>query len=209
VTAPFSPARRARVGVLVSGRGSNLQALLDACAAADFPAEVALVISNLPGVKALDRAEAAGVPHRVIPHRAYPSREAFDAELDRALRAAGVDIVCLAGFMRLLSAGFVTAWDGRMLNIHPSLLPAFPGLDTHRRALEAGVRLHGCTVHLVTPDLDAGPILVQAAVPVEDDDDEDRLAARVLEQEHQAYPRALRLLAEGKVRVEGKRAILS
>lgn len=209
MTASFSPARRARVGVLVSGRGSNLQALLDACAAADFPAEVALVISNVPGVKALDRAAAAGVPHRVIPHRDYPSREAFDAELDRALRAAGVDIVCLAGFMRLLSAGFVTAWQGRMLNIHPSLLPSFPGLDTHRRALEAGVRLHGCTVHLVTPDLDAGPILIQAAVPVEDDDDEDRLAARVLEQEHHAYPRALRLLAEGRVRVEGKRAILS
>jgi len=201
----FNPARRVRVGVLVSGRGSNLQALLDACAAPDYPAEVVLVISNVPGVQALDRAAAAGVAGAVIRHRDFPSREAFDAEIDRALRAAGVEIICLAGFMRLLSRGFVEAWQGRMLNIHPSLLPAFPGLDTHRRALEAGVRLHGCTVHLVTPDLDAGPILIQAAVPVEDEDDEDRLAARVLEQEHRAYPRALRWLAEGRVSVEGQR----
>lgn len=206
VVQPFSPARRAKVGVLVSGRGSNLQALLDACVAPTYPAEIALVISNVPGVQALDRATAAGVPSQVIRHRDFPSRETFDEALDQALRAAGVDLVCLAGFMRLLSPGFVARWQGRMLNIHPSLLPSFTGLDTHRRALEAGVRLHGCTVHLVTPELDAGPILIQAAVPVLDQDDEDSLAARVLEQEHHAYPRALRLLAEGRITVEGRRA---
>lgn len=184
------------VGVLVSGRGSNLQALLDACAEPGFPARIGLVISNIPGVYALERAEKAGVPTLVIPHKSFPSREAFDAAMDAALRAAGVEIVCLAGFMRLLTAGFVDGWRGRMINIHPSLLPAFKGLHTHRRALEAGVARHGCTVHLVTAELDDGPILVQAEVPVLPGDDEDSLAARVLEQEHKAYPQALRLLAE-------------
>ncbi len=200
---------RKKVGVLVSGRGSNLQALLDACADPAFPAEVALVISNVPGVYALERAAKAGVATRVIPHKPFPSREAFDAAVDAELRAAGIEIVCLAGFMRLLSAGFVEGWRGRMINIHPALLPAFKGLHTHERALEAGVRLHGCTVHLVTPDLDDGPILVQAAVPVLADDDADRLAARVLEQEHRIYPLALRLLAEGRVRVDGNRAAIA
>lgn len=199
---------RKRVGVLVSGRGSNLQALLDASADPAFPAEIALVISNVPGVLALERAHKAGVATAVIPHRDFPTREAFDAAMDRVLREAGIEIVCLAGFMRLLSSGFVAGWRGAMLNIHPSLLPSFKGLHTHRRALEAGVKLHGCTVHLVTPDLDDGPILVQAAVPVEDDDDEDSLAARVLEQEHRAYPLALRLLAEGRVTVDGNRALI-
>ncbi len=200
---------RKKVGVLVSGRGSNLQALLDACADPAFPAEVALVISNVPGVYALERAAKAGVATRVIPHKPFPSREAFDAAVDAELRAAGIEIVCLAGFMRLLSAGFVEGWRERMINIHPALLPAFKGLHTHERALEAGVRLHGCTVHLVTPDLDDGPILVQAAVPVLADDDADRLAARVLEQEHRIYPLALRLLAEGRVRVDGNRAAIA
>jgi len=199
---------RKKIGVLVSGRGSNLQALLDACADPAFPAEIVLVISNVPGVLALERAEAAGVATAVIPHRDYPSREAFDAAMDRVLRAAGIDIVCLAGFMRLLSSDFVAGWRGAMLNIHPSLLPSFKGLHTHRQALDAGVKLHGCTVHLVTPDLDDGPILIQAAVPVRDDDDEHSLAARVLEQEHVAYPQALRLLAEGRVTVEGNRALI-
>lgn len=195
-----------KVGVLVSGRGSNLQALLDAAADPAFPAEIALVISNVPGVYALERAAKAGVPTQVIPHKQFASREAFDAAMDAALRAAGVEIVCLAGFMRLLSTGFVQGWAGAMINIHPALLPSFKGLHTHQRALDAGVKLHGCTVHLVTPELDDGPILVQAAVPVLAGDDADTLAARVLEQEHRAYPLALRLVAEGKVTVDGPRA---
>lgn len=197
-----------KVGVLVSGRGSNLQALLDACADPSFPAEISLVISNVPGVYALERAEKAGVPTLTIPHKGFPSREAFDAEMDKALRAAGIEIVCLAGFMRLLSTPFAEGWRGRMINIHPALLPSFKGLHTHRRAIEAGVKLHGCTVHLVTPELDDGPILVQKAVPVLSQDDEDTLAARVLEQEHKAYPEALRLLAEGRVTVDGNRALI-
>lgn len=190
---------RRKVGVLVSGRGSNLQALLDAAADPAYPAEIVLVISNVPGAYALERAAKAGVATQVVPHKDYASREAFDAALDAALRAAGVEIVCLAGFMRLLTPGFVGGWAGRMLNIHPSLLPSFKGLHTHQRAIEAGVKLHGCTVHLVTPDLDDGPILVQAAVPVLPGDDNDTLAGRVLEQEHVAYPLGLKLLAEGRV----------
>lgn len=199
---------RAKVGVLVSGRGSNLQALIDACADPAFPAEIVLVISNVPGVYALERAERAGIATRTIPHKGFASREAFDQAMDAELRQAGVEIVCLAGFMRLLSAPFTEGWAGRMINIHPALLPSFKGLHTHRRALDEGVKLHGCTVHLVTPDLDAGPILVQAAVPVLPDDTEDSLAARVLEQEHRCYPLALKLLAEGKVHVDGNRAVI-
>lgn len=196
-----------KVGVLVSGRGSNLQALIDAIAAdPTFPAEIVLVISNVAGAYALERAAKAGIPTRTIPHKDFPSREAFDSVMDAELRAAGVEIVCLAGFMRLLSTAFTQGWAGRMINIHPALLPSFKGLHTHQRALEAGVKLHGCTVHLVTPELDDGPILVQAAVPVLPDDDSDTLAARVLEQEHRAYPLALRLVAEGKVTVNGLRA---
>jgi len=197
-----------KVGVLVSGRGSNLQALLDAAKDPAFPAEIALVISNIPGVYALERAARAGVPTEVIPHKEFPSREAFDAAMDARLRAAGVDFVCLAGFMRLLTKGFVEGWQGRMINIHPSLLPSFKGLHTHERAIEAGVKLHGCSVHLVTPELDDGPLLVQAAVPVLPTDTPDTLAARVLEQEHKAYPLALKLLAEGKVTVDGIRAVV-
>lgn len=197
-----------KVGVLVSGRGSNLQALLDAAADPAFPAEIALVISNIADVYALERAAKAGVPTMVIPHKGFASREDFDAAMDAALRAAGVDIVCLAGFMRLLTKGFVEGWAGRMINIHPSLLPSFKGLHTHERAIEAGVKLHGCTVHLVTPELDDGPILVQAAVPVLAGDSADDLAGRVLEQEHRAYPLALRLLAEDKVVVDGPRAVV-
>lgn len=199
---------RKKVGVLVSGRGSNLQALLDACQDPAFPAEIALVISNVPGVYALERAEKAGVPTKVIPHKGHPSREAFDAVMDAALREAGVEIVALAGFMRLLSASFVEGWRDRLVNIHPALLPSFKGLHTHERAIEAGVRLHGCTVHLVTPELDDGPIIAQAAVPVLPTDTPDALAARVLEQEHRIYPLALRLLAEGRVTVDGNRALV-
>lgn len=198
-----------KVGVLVSGRGSNLQALMDAIAADPaFPAEIVLVISNVAGAYALERATKAGIATRTISHKDFPSREAFDSAMDAELRAAGVEIVCLAGFMRLLSTAFTQGWAGRMINIHPALLPSFKGLHTHQRAIDAGVKLHGCTVHLVTPELDDGPILVQAAVPVLADDTADTLAARVLEQEHKAYPLALRLVAEGRVRIEGNRALV-
>ena len=195
---------RLKVAVLISGRGSNLQALLDACAEPGFPAEIVLVISNIAGAYGLERAKLAGVPSLVIDHKAYPTREAFDADMDKAIRAAGAELICLAGFMRLLSQGFSEAWNGKMINVHPALLPSFKGLHTHRKALEAGVKLHGCTVHFVTPELDDGPIIVQAAVPVLSTDDEDTLAHRVLEQEHKAYPLALKLVAEGRVTVEGR-----
>ncbi len=190
---------RKRTAVLISGSGSNLQALLDAAAAPGYPAEIALVISNKPEAYGLQRAAQSGVPTRVILHTDYPSREAFDAALQAALVEARIELVCLAGFMRLLSAGFVEAWAGRMLNIHPSLLPAFPGLHTHRRALEAGVTVAGCTVHFVTPGCDEGPIVAQAQVPVLPGDTEESLAARILAEEHQLYPQALRALAEGRL----------
>jgi phosphoribosylglycinamide formyltransferase-1 len=199
---------RLKVGVLISGRGSNLQALLDACADPAFPAEIVLVVSNNRDALGLERAQRAGVPTEIVPHRDFPSREAFDAALDTALRRAGVELVCLAGFMRLLTDRFVTAWHDRMINIHPALLPAFKGLHTHERALAAGVKLHGCTVHVVRPAMDEGPVIVQAAVPVLPDDTAETLAARVLEAEHRAYPLALRLVAEGRVRIEGERAIV-
>ena len=202
--APGVTKARLKVAVLISGRGSNLQALLDACAEPGFPAEIVLVISNIAGAYGLERAKLAGVPSLVIDHKAYPTREAFDADMDKAIRAAGAELICLAGFMRLLSQGFSEAWNGKMINVHPALLPSFKGLHTHRKALDAGVKLHGCTVHFVTPELDDGPIIVQAAVPVLSTDDEDSLAHRVLEQEHKAYPLALKLVAEGRVTVEGR-----
>jgi phosphoribosylglycinamide formyltransferase-1 len=199
---------RLKVGVLVSGNGSNLQTLIDLCATPDFPAEIALVVSNKPGVMSLERAARAGIPTLVIPHRNFPDRLAFDQAIDAALRAAGVEFICLAGFLRVLSEMFVELWRDRIINIHPSLLPSFKGLHTHAQALAAGVRFHGCTVHIVRPLLDDGPILVQAAVPVLADDDEQSLAARVLKAEHQAYPLALKLIAQGRVRVEGTRALI-
>jgi phosphoribosylglycinamide formyltransferase-1 len=197
-----------KIGVLVSGFGSNLQSLIDLCAAPDFPAEIVAVISNKPDVAALERAAKAGIAAHVISHRDFPDRGTFDHAIDTALRAAGVEFICLAGFMRILTPGFVELWQDRIVNIHPSLLPAFKGLDTHRRALEAGVRFHGCTVHFVRPDLDDGPILVQAVVPVLPDDDERALAARVRLLEHRAYPLALRLVAEHRVTVEGNRVLI-
>jgi phosphoribosylglycinamide formyltransferase-1 len=197
---------RKRVGVLISGSGSNLQALIDAAADPAYPAEIALVISNKPDAFGLKRAEKAGIATRVFDHKAYGDRARFDAAMDAALREAGCEIVCLAGFMRILSHGFVEGWSGRMLNIHPSLLPCFKGLHPQRQALEAGVKVAGCTVHLVTPDLDDGPILEQATVPVLDSDDEATLSARILEQEHRIYPKGLALLAGGSVRIEGRRA---
>ncbi len=197
---------RLRVGVLASGRGSNLAALIRAAADPAYPAEIATVLVNVAGAEAFARAEAAGIPARVIEHRDFPSRAEFDAAIDAALREAGVEFVCLAGFTRLLTPGFVEAWRDRMINIHPSLLPAFPGLDTHARALAAGVKITGCTVHFVRQETDSGPIIAQAAVPVLPGDTPERLAARVLETEHRLYPLALRLVAEGRVRVVEERA---
>jgi phosphoribosylglycinamide formyltransferase-1 len=200
---------RLKVAVLISGRGSNLQALIDACADPAFPAEIRLVISNEPGAQGLARAERAGIPARAIDHRRFQDRAGFDAALDHALKEAGIELVCLAGFMRLLTDAFVERWRDRMINIHPSLLPAFKGLKTHERVLAAGVRFTGCTVHFVRPAMDEGPIIVQAAVAVLPDDDAGRLADRVLAEEHKAYPLALRLIAEGRVTIRDERAHIS
>lgn len=196
-----------QVGVLISGRGTNLQALIDACAAPDFPARIVLVVSNVAGAYGLKRAEAAGIRAIVIDRKAYSGRAQFDDAVDKALSDAGVTFVCLAGFMRILSEGFVERWRDRLINIHPSLLPAFKGLNTHQRAIDAGVTITGCTVHFVRPAMDDGPIIAQAAVPVLPGDDAERLAARILESEHVIYPLALRLVAEGRVAVEGERAV--
>jgi phosphoribosylglycinamide formyltransferase-1 len=198
---------RKRVGVLISGRGSNLQALIDACKPRNFPAEIVLVISNVPQAQGLLRAEAALIPTITINHKDFSSREAFDVALDKALNEAHVELLCNAGFMRLHTAGFVERWRDRHLNIHPSLLPAFRGLDTHARIIEAGVTISGCTVHFVRSELDSGPIVAQAAVPVLGNDTADSLATRVLEAEHRLYPHALRLVASGAVRVEGEHVI--
>lgn len=199
----MSRAGAVRVGVMISGRGSNLQVLLDAGAAPDFPAEIALVVSNRAEAAGLRRAAAAGVPTQVLSHRDFSDRAAFDAALSHAFEAAGIELICLAGFMRLLTPGFVAHWRDRLINIHPSLLPLFPGLDTHARALAAGVKVHGCTVHFVRAEMDTGPIIGQAAVPVRPGDTPERLAARVLEMEHRLYPHCLRLVAEGQVCVAG------
>ncbi len=199
----MTEAARKRVGVLISGRGSNLQALLDACSKPAFPAEIVLVISNKADAPGLQRAARAGVPSQVIARRDHPDKAARDAAMTEALEAAGVELVCLAGFMRLLSEPFVAHWRDRMINIHPSLLPLFAGLDSHARALRAGVKLHGCTVHFVRFEMDSGPILGQAAVPVLAGDDAETLAARVLEAEHRLYPHCLRLVAEGRVEIRG------
>ncbi|SNB55493.1 phosphoribosylglycinamide formyltransferase-1 [Arboricoccus pini] len=192
------------VAVLISGGGSNLQALIESCALPDSAARIVLVISNRPDAYGLVRAREAGIPTAVVDHRKFIDRFDFESNIDALLRQAGVELVCLAGFMRVLTPHFVDAWRDRTLNIHPSLLPAFPGLHTHARALDAGVRLAGCTVHLVRSEVDIGPILMQAAVPVLEDDDDASLAARVLEVEHQAYPRALQLLARGDLVIEGE-----
>lgn len=193
---------RLRVAVLISGRGSNLQSLIDACAAPEFPAQIVTVISNRPDAYGLERARNAGIPAHVVDHTAFGSKADFEAALSAALEAAEVELICLAGFMRLLSAPFVEQWAGKMINIHPSILPSFKGLHTHRQTLEAGVKIAGCTVHYVVPEMDAGPIIVQAAVPVLEGDDEAALAARVLEQEHIIFPRALRWIAEGRARTQ-------
>ena len=198
---------RLKTGVLISGRGSNMAALAEACADPAFPAEIVLVLSNEPDAAGLARARDFGIPAAALDHRRFPDRAAFDNAVTARLEAAGVEFVCLAGFMRLLTSGFVGRWRDRLLNIHPSLLPSFRGLDTHARALAAGVRLHGCTVHFVRPALDDGPIVMQAAVPVLPGDTAESLAARVLAQEHRRYPAALRLVAEGAARIEGEQVV--
>lgn len=190
-----------RVAILISGRGSNMRALIEAAKAKDYPAEIALVISNVADAGGLDFARQHGIATEVIEHKKFPSREIFDNAMDVALSRANTEIVCLAGFMRLLSPRFVEKWRGRMINIHPSLLPAYKGLHTHQRAIEAGEKFAGCTVHFVTPELDDGPTILQAKVPVLPGDSEGTLAARVLEQEHKIYPQALRLVAEGKAKI--------
>ncbi len=193
-----------RLAVLISGRGSNLQALIDACAASDFPATVALVISNKPDAQGLARARASGIPIAVIERGAHGDRDAFNGALSEAICAHDADLVCLAGFMSILGEQFVEQWRGRLINIHPSLLPDFPGLDTHARALAAGVREAGCTVHFVTAEVDAGPVILQEAVPVEQNDTPETLAARVLAAEHRIYPRAVRMIAESRPRIVGE-----
>jgi phosphoribosylglycinamide formyltransferase-1 len=200
-----------RVAVLISGRGSNLQVLIDAFGpkVPDSPVKIALVLSNKADALGLERAAKAGIKTEIVDHKAFQSREDFDVAMDREIRAAGAEFIVLAGFMRLLTAQFVTTWKDKLINIHPALLPAFPGLDTHKRALQAGVRFHGATVHFVRQETDTGPIIAQAAVPVLPGDDESALAARVLQAEHKLYPLALRLIAEGKVRVADERAVVS
>ena len=192
---------RKRAAILISGRGSNMAALIEAAAEPDYPAEIALVVSNRPEAAGSEerRAQPAFRPRSSITRAFGKDREAFEHEMHAVLAAHRIEIVCLAGFMRLLTPWFIARWEGRMINIHPALLPAFKGLDTHERALAAGVRLHGATVHFVVPEIDSGPIIAQAAVPVLDDDTADTLAARVLEAEHRIYPLALRWVAEGRV----------
>jgi len=196
---------RRRAAVLISGRGSNMAALVEAAAKPGFPAEIALVLSNRADAAGLDFAASHGVKTAVLSHKGFADRAAFDAALDARLREANIEIVCLAGFMRLLTPWLVERWRDRMINVHPSLLPSFKGLHTHERALEAGVRLHGCTVHFVRAEMDEGPIILQAAVAVEPGDTPDLLAARVLRQEHVIYPKGLELLAAGRLTVRDER----
>ena len=197
-----------RVAILISGRGSNMMALVEAARAPDYPAEVALVISNRPDAPGLQRAQSAGIKALAIDHKAHATREAFDAAVEAALAGEGIDLVCHAGFMRIQSEAFAARWLGRQINIHPSLLPSFKGLHPHKQALDAGVRISGCTVHFVTPELDSGPIIAQAAVPVLAGDTPETLAERILVAEHRLYPFALRLVASGEARLEDGRVVL-
>ena len=193
-----------KVGVLISGRGSNMESIARACKAADFPAEICLVLSNRPDAPGLQTAAGLGVPTAVVDHTEHEDKATFEAAVIEALDGHGAELICLAGFMRVLSEEFVTHYPQRIFNIHPSLLPSFPGLHVQRQAIEHGVRFSGCTVHFVVPEVDAGPIVLQAAVPVEPDDTEDTLAARILEQEHRVYPEAVRLFAERRLRIEDR-----
>lgn len=197
-----------KVAVLISGSGTNLQALIDACAKSDFPAKIKIVVSNKAGVKGLLRAEAAGIPTKVIDHNNFDSREAFEDALHNELLSHDIQLVCLAGFMRILNASFVNRWKDRLINIHPSLLPSFKGLHTHERAIEEGVRFTGCTVHYVRAEMDDGPIILQAVVPIDADDTAESLARKVLTYEHKIYPEALRLIANRRTRVRGHRVFI-
>lgn len=199
--------KKLRLGVLASGGGSNLQAIIDRCANGSIDAEIVLVLCNVPGAGALTRAERAGIATCCLDHKMFSSREEFDHAVVEALRTADVELVVLAGFMRIISEVFLSAFPQRIINVHPALLPAFPGLHVQRKALEYGARFSGCTVHFVDGGVDTGPIIIQAVVPVLDGDDEASLAARILEQEHQIYPRAIQLIAEGRIRLEGRRVV--
>jgi phosphoribosylglycinamide formyltransferase-1 len=201
--------RKTRTAVLISGRGSNMQALVDAAQADDYPAEIVLIASNRPDAPGLEWANARGLPTLAIDHKRYATREAFEDALQEALEAAGTELVALAGFMRLMTPAFVERWRDRMINIHPSLLPSFKGLHTHERVLAAGVRITGCTVHFVRAEMDDGPIIGQAAVPVLSGDDPDTLAARVLAAEHRLYPAGLKLVASGRIRRDGEKIVIS
>lgn len=198
---------RRRVAILISGRGSNMDALIEAARAPDFPAEIALVVSNRPDAPGLARAKAAGLATAAVDHKIYAGREEFERTLQLLLETYRIDFICLAGFMRLFTPWFINQWGERMLNIHPALLPSYRGLHTHERALADGVKIHGCTVHFVVPEMDEGPIVAQAAVPVLDADTPETLGARVLAQEHVVYPLALRLVASGAVRLEGNKVV--
>ena len=200
---------RVRTAVLISGRGSNLASLIEAASAPDFPADIVLVISNKADAGGVSIAERADIPTKIISHKDYASREEFDAAIDAALREEDASLVCEAGFMRIHSEWFVKRWEGRIINIHPSLLPAFPGIRVHEQALAAGVQISGCTVHFLTAELDSGPIVAQAAVHVLPNDTPETLGARVLAQEHKLYPQALKLVASGKVTLENGRAVFS
>jgi phosphoribosylglycinamide formyltransferase-1 len=199
---------RLRVAVLISGRGSNMESLAHACAGEGFPASLCVVISNVASAEGLKKASSFGIPTAVVEPAKYDTKDAFEAEVIRVLEEHGAELVCLAGFMRVLSEAFVSRYPNKILNIHPSLLPAFPGLHVQRKAIEYGVRYSGCTVHLVVPEVDAGPIVLQAVVPIEPDDSEGSLAARILEQEHLIYPEAVKLFAEGRLRIEGRRVLI-
>lgn len=197
-----------RIGVLASGGGTNLQAIIDGCADGSLAAEIAVVISNNPGAGALDRASKAGIPTLCINHRQFSRRDDFDQALVKALQDADVELVVLAGFMRIITQTFIDAFPERVINIHPALLPAFPGLHVQQQALDYGARFSGCTVHFVDGGVDTGPIIMQAVVPILADDDADALAARILEQEHKIYPRVIQLIAEGRVHIKGRQVII-
>ncbi len=198
-----------KVGILISGRGSNMAALIEAARTPDYPAEIAVVVSNVTSAAGLKLAHDAGVPTAVVPHKEFPDRESFDRAVSAELEKRGVELVALAGFMRIQSPWFPGHWKDRIVNIHPSLLPAFPGLRVQQQAIDAGARISGCTVHFVTADLDSGPIVAQAAVPVLPDDDADRLAARILRQEHRLYPLVVRWFAEGRLSVSGRQVAVA
>ena len=202
------PNSKVRTAILISGRGSNMMSLVEAARAADFPAEIVTVISNRPDAAGIAWAKAQGLATAVVDHKAYKLRESFENDLQRTLEGAKVELIALAGFMRLMTPGFVNVWNNRMINIHPSLLPSFKGLQTHERALAAGVKIAGCTVHYVRAEMDDGPIIAQAAVPVLSGDTPETLGARVLAAEHRAYPAALALVASGRVRVEAEKTLI-